>query len=204
MIIGALLSSATVALIANGGPCTAARVLAGSSFYRGPKRFITLSAFTFGAFAADVALVSSLALFFRVLEFSSWLYAFAAATALIAGFWSITRPIDRRCAVPHGNAGAGEKSMLAVPVVAGMGSSLLLGACCAPFALAAAATGGRGASPLAVAIAYAAAHAAVPLAATVISRAFVSVKVDRGFREATIVIQSGLFFGCAVYFGMLS
>ncbi len=204
MVIRDLLSAATVGIIANGGPCTAARVLAGSSFYRGRQRAIALLAFTFGAFAADVALVSSLALFFRVLAFSSWWYAFAAAAALIAGFWSITRPKGDRCTGSHGSAKAGNTSMFAVPLFAGIGSSLLLGACCAPFVFAAAATGGRSASPLAVAIAYAIAHAAVPLAATIISRVILTVEINHELHEAAIAVQSGLFFGCALYFGMLA
>ena len=203
-MIGEMLSAAAIGIMANGGPCTAARIIAGSACYRRNNRALALSAFTFGAFATDVALVSSLGIFFRALELSSWWYALAAAAALVGFLWTIARPATHRCSQLKSNENVGKEPMLAIPVIAGIGSALLLGACCAPFVIAAAATGVSSANVLAVAVAYAVAHAAVPLLATILSARLWTMDAGPIMGEATIAIQSGMLLGCAIYFGILA
>lgn len=203
-MIGELFSAAAIGIAANGGPCTAARVIAGSACFRGSRRFVAISAFTCGAIATDVALVSSLGLFFRALQFSGWWYALAAASTLLAFFWTITRPPADRCAGSHGLKSSRSDAGLALPLLAGIGSALLLGACCAPFVFAAAATGVAVANPLPVAMVYGVAHAAVPLTATLLSGRVLPTNCAPVMREATIAIQSGMLLGCAIYFGFLA
>ncbi len=198
-----MLSAAGIGIMANGGPCTAARIIAGSACYRWNNRALALSAFTFGAFATDVALVSSLGIFFRALEFSGWWYALAVAATLVGFVWTITRPATHRCSQLTRNEHMGKEPVLAIPIIAGIGSALLLGACCAPFVIAAAATGVSSANVLAVAVVYAVAHAAVPLLATVLSVRFWTMDVGPIMGEAAIAIQSGMLLGCAIYFGIL-
>ncbi|NNM98973.1 MAG: hypothetical protein HKL91_04130 [Candidatus Eremiobacteraeota bacterium] len=199
-----LLAAAAIGALANGGPCTAARVIAGSAFYRGRDRGVALSAFTFGAFVTDVALVSSLGLFYRALQYTGWLYALAAVSALLGALWILSRPAAHTCTESRGHASSATYPILAYPVFAGCGSALLLGACCAPFVFAAAATVGRGAGPIAIALAYSAAHAGVPLVATILSSRCLPATIGAEMREATVTIQAGLLVGCAIYFGVLA
>lgn len=203
-MIAHLYAAAIIGALATGGPCTAARVIAGSAFYGGKNRVVALAAFTFGAFATDVALVSSLGLFFRALQYTGWLYALAAAAALVGAIWSLARPATHACTTSLTGSYAGRFPILAYPMFAGIASALMLGACCAPFVFAAAATVGMGASPLAVALAYAAGHAGVPLAATILAQRFLWANVSRGMRVAASTVQAGLLLGCAIYFGVLA
>ena len=203
-MIAHLYAAAIIGALATGGPCTAARVIAGSAFYGGRNRVVALSAFTFGAFATDVALVSSLALFFRTLQITGWLYALAAVAALIGAIWSLLRPATKSCKTSFAALEAGRYPMLAYPMLAGVASALMLGACCAPFVFAAAATVGMGAAPLAVAVAYAIAHAGVPLAATILARRFFSGRISQELHGAATTVQAGLLLGCAIYFGVLA
>jgi hypothetical protein len=80
-MLAPIISAALIGLMASGGPCTAARAIAGSAFYSGPRRVFSLATFTFGAFLTDLALVSSLGLFFRALEISAFCYGVAAIAA---------------------------------------------------------------------------------------------------------------------------
>lgn len=190
--------------VANGGPCTAARVIAGSAFYKGFRGGLALGAFTLGAFATDVALVSSLGLFFRALEISSWCYAAAAIGSLAAGLWTIARPPAHSCSLGVDRAGATETSTVLLPAIAGIGSALLLGACCAPFVLAAAATAGIALNPLSIALAYGSAHAGLPLILSLCSRGAEKHFMRAGALDAIVSIEAGLFIACAIYFGILA
>ncbi len=203
-MIAHLYAAAIIGALATGGPCTAARVIAGSAFYGGKNRVVALAAFTFGAFATDVALVSSLGLFFRALQYTGWLYALAAAAALVGAIWSLAPPATHGCDTSLTASRAERTPVLAYPMLAGIASALMLGACCAPFVFAAAAAVGMGAAPLAVALAYAAAHAGVPLAATLLAHRFFSAKSSRGLHVAASTVQAGLLLGCAIYFGVLA
>ncbi|MGC8485410.1 MAG: hypothetical protein ACP5O6_07250 [Candidatus Baltobacteraceae bacterium] len=203
-MVGNLFAAAAIGALANGGPCTAARVIAGSAIYRGRNRRIALSAFTFGAFATDVALVSSLGLFFRALQFTGWLYALAAIAALFGALRSLFRPTMHTCLCASESPGSGKYSILTYPMLVGIASALMLGACCAPFVFAAAATVGQGAGPLAVAVVYGVARACVPLAATMLGNRLMPARLPVAWREAALTVQSGLLLGCAIYFGMLA
>ena len=203
-MIAHLYAAAVIGALATGGPCTAARVIAGSAFYSGNNRAVALSAFTFGAFATDVVLVSSLGMFLRALQFTGWLYALAAVAALVGAIWSLARPATHRCDTSLGALDAGRYPILAYPMLAGTASALMLGACCAPFVFAAAATVGTRATPLAVAAAYAAAHAGIPLAATILGGRFFTAKISRELQVAASTVQAGLLLGCAIYFSVLA
>jgi len=202
-MLAPIVSAALIGLMASGGPCTAARAIAGSAFYSGPRRVISLAAFTIGAFLTDLALVSSLGLFFRALEISAVCYGVAAIASLMTGVWTIARKPPDTCL--HGLRSPNTQALptLAVPLAAGMGSALLLGACCAPFVLAAAATAGPSANPLVISVAYAAAHAGIPLLLSLWSRHIKRFLMHVGAREALISIEAGIFIACALYFGAL-
>lgn len=202
-MLAPIISAALIGLMASGGPCTAARAIAGSAFYSGPRRVFSLATFTFGAFLTDLALVSSLGFFFRALEISAFCYGVAAIASLIAGVWTIARKPPDTClhALPPRNTQS--IPTLAIPLAAGMGSALLLGACCAPFVLAAAATAGPSADPLVISVAYAAAHAGIPLLLSLWSRQLKRFLTHAGACEAIITIEAGIFIACALYFGAL-
>ena len=203
-MLASIISAAIIGLMASGGPCTAARAIAGSAFYCGPRGTQSLGAFTCGAFLIDIALVSSIGFFLHALEASAFFYSLAAIASLVAGAWTISRVPTVACSHVFPVDGAGRSPTLVIPVAAGMGGALLLGACCAPFVLAAASTAGASVNPLAISFVYASAHAAVPLAISLWSRQLKNVLVKTGAREALISIEAGIFIACAIYFGVLA
>gem|GEM_PF-2749872 len=203
MVTG-FLGATAIGVLANGGPCTAARVVAGASLFRGRERMPALIAFTLGGIAADVALVGSLAFFLHALELSGWWYAIAACTSFVAGLWAISRPSLHHCPQPAVQRKQTHGSSIALPLFAGVGSALLMGACCAPFVAAAAASGASAVHPYGVAMAYALGHASIPLVAILCASRIEQLLLSAGAREALLTVQAGIFFGCAGFFGLLA
>ncbi|MDH2908959.1 MAG: hypothetical protein HKL92_07925 [Candidatus Eremiobacteraeota bacterium] len=100
--------------------------------------------------------------------------------------------------------GAPEASTVLLPLIAGIGSALLLGACCAPFVLAAAATAGIAMNPLSIALAYGSGHAVLPLILSLCSRGVKNTFMRAGALDAIVSIEAGLFIASAIYFGILA